>query len=99
MLFRSQPVTVAVDYLRSKGFAVTVGPVVNAGPVPAGSVARTVPAAGASVPVGSTVTLVPSNGLAPLPSPPATPVASPTVGPPPAPGPTKSPKPGPSKRP
>ena len=94
-----QPVTVAADYLRSKGFAVTVGPVVNAGPVPAGSVARTVPAAGASVPVGSTVTLVPSNGLAPLPSPPATPVATPTAGPPPAPGPTKGPKPGPSKRP
>ena len=94
-----QPVTVAADYLRSKGFAVTVGPVVNAGPVPAGSVARTVPAAGASVPVGSTVTLVPSNGLAPLPSPPATPVATPTAGPPPAPGPTKGSKPGPSKRP
>ncbi len=93
-----QPVTVAADYLRGTGFAVIIGAVVNAGPVPAGSVARTVPAAGASVPVGSTVTLIPSNGLAPLPSPPPSPVASPTVGPPPAPGPTKSPKPGSSKR-
>ena len=96
-----QPFTVAADYLRSQGFAVAVGQPENAGPITAGSVARTFPAAGAPAPVGSTVVVFPSNGMAPLPitppvfpSPAPAPVTpSPAPAAPPAPGPAKSPKP------
>ena len=101
-----QPTGVAADYLRSKGFAVTVGSFVNGAPVPAGSVVRTVPPAGGSAPVGSTITLIPSNGLAPVvstPSPtpvPTRPTPTPTTAPPPSPraSPTPAPAPKPSKR-
>jgi len=99
-----QPLDVAEATLRDAGFGVEVGAPVNAGPIPAGAVARTAPAAGTSVPAGSTVTLVPSNGLAPLPSPsaPAEPTPPTPTKPgngPPTPAPTTTAKPSPTPSP
>ncbi|MCW2668505.1 MAG: glycosyl transferase, family 51 [Frankiales bacterium] len=76
--------------LQGAGFGVAVGPAQNAAPIPAGSVARTTPAANAQVPVGATITIIPSNGLQPLPSASPTLTPSPTASPPP---PTSQPKP------
>jgi membrane peptidoglycan carboxypeptidase len=86
------PVELASQQLRDLGFGVAVGKPVNAAPVAAGMVASTSPPAGTRVPAGSTITLNPSNGLAPVPS--ATPsVSSPPSAPPSGPA---SPTPGPT---
>jgi membrane peptidoglycan carboxypeptidase len=69
----------AEQQLRDLGFGVTLAPAVNARPIPAGAAAGTRPSAGTPTPAGSTIVLVPSNGLAPLPSP--TPTPSPTPSP------------------
>ncbi len=94
------PVDAATDLLREAGFGVTVGAAVNAGPVPAGIVARTNPAAGTELPAGSSVTILPSNGIAPVATP--TPTPSPTKPgngpPPPPPTGTPSPTPSPTKK-
>ncbi len=104
------PVETAALQLRDLGFGVTIGVPVNAGPLPAGIVARTSPAAGTPVAAGSEVTILASNGRAPVPAPTASPkpVASPTsgpspTGPPPPPSPTPpppppSPTPSPTKK-
>jgi membrane peptidoglycan carboxypeptidase len=89
-----QPVSTATDQLRALGFAVVIGAPVNAGPIPTGMVASTDPAAGTSIPAGSTVTIVASNGLAPLPTPSAT--AAPASPGPGTPAPSTSPGPSPS---
>jgi membrane peptidoglycan carboxypeptidase len=99
------PVDAASEQLRAAGFGVVVGAAVNAGPVPAGIVVGTQPAAGTQLPAGSTVTIVPSNGLAPVatPAPTLTPGPSPTKPghgpPPPSPTATPSPTPSPTKKP
>ena len=101
---RGLTVELASDQLRAAGFGVRVGGAVNAAPVPAGTVASTSPAPGTQVPAGSTVTISPSNGLAPLPTP--GPTLTPEPGPtgpghgPPTPGPTTtaSPSPSPTKK-
>jgi membrane peptidoglycan carboxypeptidase len=94
------PIGLATDQLRAAGFGVTVGPAVNAGPIPAGSVASTTPVAGTKVPAGSEVILIPSNGVAPVPSASPTktprPIAHPTPNPTPSPTPSPSPSPSPS---
>jgi membrane peptidoglycan carboxypeptidase len=92
---RGLPVATATDQLRSLGFAVVVASPVNGGPVPAGSVAGTSPAPGTSLPAGSTVTLLPSNGLAPVPTP-TTVIGAGGEGGAPAPGPTSTPAPTPA---
>jgi membrane peptidoglycan carboxypeptidase len=83
----------ATDQLRALGFGVTVAGPVNGGPVPAGVVAWTSPPARSSVPAGTTVTLFPSNGRAPVvvvtPNPTPT---TPGTGPP-SPGPSSTPPP------
>jgi len=94
-------VEAATEQLRSAGFGVVVGAPVNAAPVPKGSVAGTRPAAGTQVPAGSTVTVVPSNGLAPAPAPTPTSSPGPTPpgnGPPGPPDSTASPTPSPTKK-
>lgn len=101
------PLAAAEQQLRDLGFAVSVGAPVNAGPIPAGAAAGTRPAAGTPVPAGSTVVLLPSNGLAPLPAPSPTP--APTTGPgnggnphqtpPPTQGPSPPPTPTPTPTP
>jgi membrane peptidoglycan carboxypeptidase len=88
-----QSIQVATDLLVQQGFAVTVGPAVNAGPIPAGSVASTSPAKGTSVPTGSTVTLIPSNGRAPVVKPTHAPSPPPTHGPSSQPSATATPSP------
>ncbi|MCW2598616.1 MAG: glycosyl transferase, family 51 [Frankiales bacterium] len=97
-----QPIQVATDLLRQQGFAVTVGPAVNAGPIPTGRVGSTTPATGTQVAAGSTVTLHPSNGHAPVtattsptPGAPATqrPTGAPTSTPGGSPAPAHTPKP------
>jgi membrane peptidoglycan carboxypeptidase len=88
------PVADAQTQLQAAGFGIAVGPAENAGPIPAGSVARTAPAAGAQAPVGATITIIPSNGLQPVPS--ASPSLTPSPSAPPPPGnpkPTHKPKP------
>ena len=92
-----QPVAAAADELRAAGFGVTVGAQIDAGPLPAGAVAKTLPAAGLPADAGSTVTIIASNGKIPPPqaTPTATPVA-PTAAPSVSPSPTKSPQPTPS---
>ncbi len=82
-----QSVAAASDILRQAGFAVAVGAGVNAGPIPAGDVGSTSPAAGASAPTGSTVTIRPSTGVAPV----ATPSPSPSLPLPPSPLPPRKP--------
>ena len=95
------PLAVASDQLRAAGFGVAVGPPINAGPLPTGVVASTSPAAGTPAPAGSVVTLVPSNGLAPVATPTATPTtsASPKQTGPPGPSPTSNPSSAPSPTP
>ena len=87
-----QPVDVATATLQQAGFGVTVGPAVNAGPIPAGAVAATNPVKGTMVPAGSTIVIVPSNGLPPGPPP----VTTPPTAPPPTFHPTQSPSPQPT---
>ncbi len=89
---KGQPVQTASDLLRQAGFAVALGPAVNGGPIPAGHVASTTPAVGTAAPAGSTVTLSPSNGLAPVATASPAPTASSTGGP--TATPTASPRPG-----
>ncbi len=104
---RGLPVDVASAQLIEAGFGVTVGAAVNAGPVPAGGVAYTTPRAGAPVPTGAQITIIPSNGLVPVASPTATksakPIVRPTKEPPPSPTPTASPaaspQPNPTRKP
>ncbi|MCU1624204.1 MAG: glycosyl transferase, family 51 [Frankiales bacterium] len=81
--------------LRTAGFQVKVAPAVNAAPVPAGVIATVSPAGQA--PAGSVITIVPSNGLAPVVT--ASPTA--TQNPPPTgkPKPTHQPKPSASAAP
>ena len=96
-----QPVDVAAQALRDQGFAVQVSDFRRAAPIPYGAVASTYPAAGAFAAVGSTITIHPSNGRAPLPRyvPPPAPAPAPVppvaTTPPaaPAPSPTAAPKP------
>jgi membrane peptidoglycan carboxypeptidase len=101
------PVEDAADQLRALGFAVAFGASVPAAPVPAGVVVGTTPTAGTSVPAGSTITVIASNGAAPpvpvvtaTPTPTPNPTGAPSPTPPPTgpPGPTPSPtkKHGPS---
>jgi membrane peptidoglycan carboxypeptidase len=94
-------VEAASEQLRAAGFGVVVGAAINAGPVPAGAVAATRPVAGTQLPAGSTVTIVPSNGLEPVATPSPSPSPSPGPsnpgqGPPPS-G-TPSPTPSPTKK-
>jgi membrane peptidoglycan carboxypeptidase len=70
--------------LQAAGFEVKIAPAVNAAPVPDGAVAAQSPAGRA--PAGVTITIVPSNGLAPV----ATPTPTPTLTSPPV---TPNPKP------
>jgi membrane peptidoglycan carboxypeptidase len=62
-----QPYDAARRTLSEAGFGVQSGGPVNAGPVPAGAVGYTVPAAGQSVQQGATIVLYLSNGRAPVP--------------------------------
>jgi membrane peptidoglycan carboxypeptidase len=98
---RGQSVSNATDQLVALGYAVVVGAPVDAGPIPAGAVGNTSPAPGAIAPVGSSITLFPSTGVAPKPTTTASPspTPAPTKGPPPKPTPsaTPSPKPKPTK--
>ena len=98
---RGLTVQAATDQLTALGYGVSVGAPVNAAPYPAGAVGNTVPAPGAKVANGAQVTLLPSNGLAPPPTPGAT--GSPTPAPKPTGSPTPSstpaPRPKPSKKP
>ncbi len=87
-----QSVAVASDILRQAGFAVAVGPVVAAGPIPAGAIGATLPVPGATAPTGSTVTIRPSTGVAPVATPSPSPSATPG-GPPPPPSPLPPRKP------
>lgn len=86
-----QSVAAASDILRQAGFAVAVGGGVAAGPIPAGAVGATFPAPGATAPTGTTVTIGPSTGVAPV----VTPLPSPSVTPssplPPSPLPPRKP--------
>ncbi|MCU1595294.1 MAG: glycosyl transferase, family 51 [Frankiales bacterium] len=99
-----QDVASASDVLRSAGFAVSVAPAINGGPVPAGDVALTSPAAGTPVANGTTIQIIPSNGLAPVVAPsPSSPSGPPPTGaatPSPSAGPpaTRAPSPGPTKK-
>ena len=86
-----QSVAVASDILRQAGFAVTVGGVVAAGPIPAGAIGATLPVPGALAPTGSTVTIRPSNGVAPVVTPSPTPSVTPGLPPPPSPLPPRKP--------
>ena len=87
-----QDVETATTLLREAGFGVAISPAINGFPVPAGAVSSTVPAAGTPAPTGSTVTIIPSNGLAPV----VTPTTSPTPAPTKPPKPTKGPSPEPT---
>ena len=86
--------------LRQAGFSVVQSQTTVPSLFPAGTVAYTVPGAGASVPQGSTIVLRISNGVAPptpspTPSPPASPSSQPST--PPSTAPSSSPTPQPSK--
>lgn len=91
------PISIAEDQLRALGYGVVTGAAVNAGPIPVGYVGQTVPAPGAPVVKGATITLLPSNGLAPVPT--VTPGASPSPTGAPSPTPNRSPSPTPSPAP
>jgi len=95
---RGQPIAVASDVLRQAGFAVAFGQPVNGAPVPSGDVASTMPVAGTLAAIGSTVTLIPSNGLPPSGTPVPTPSATP-VGPPGKPTSSASPLPVKTRKP
>ncbi|MFN2537084.1 MAG: transglycosylase domain-containing protein [Mycobacteriales bacterium] len=79
--------------LQGAGFEVAVAPAVNGAPVPAGVIASQSPAG--TAPAGSVITIVPSNGLAPVasPEPSATPIVTANPSPTGNPKPTHKPKP------
>jgi membrane peptidoglycan carboxypeptidase len=95
---RGLTIQTATDQLVALGYGVAVGAPVNAGPIPSGAVGNTVPAPGAKVAKGSQVTLLPSNGLAPVATATPGPTGSPTPAPKPS-GPTPSPQASPSPAP
>ena len=72
-----QPVDAASRTLRDQGFAVRIGFSTRAAPIPDGAVAYTYPGAGTTAPVGSTISIHASNGLAPRPVRPVAPSATP----------------------
>ena len=83
--------------LRAAGFEVIIGPAVNAGPIPANVIATQSPSG--TAPAGSTVTIFPSSGHAPPPTPSATGAPTPTGDPKPTHKPKPTPEPSPSPTP